>query len=363
MTSFDYRLNPRYPIKECSSCEALYTTYYCCSNGSLVDKIIRDLNKAPDSPHLHTLSSNQRHCFHCKDVLGDGEIYQRCTCTRCGSGLRKGLCLICKHNQNSLNTSPSISANSSQSPSQINHHCCSGYGNPLEGIFCHQCTCQLCGNGAHYGYNCLPKVPIIPDPEPFHNHTIKELPPTVQCFDPKSDLVYNSHNVFSPSLQPLGYSYEFCGNDAYYGQDGSLQVPFTYELEPCYNQDFNFPQNYSHDSYGNDSHFGYDCQPQFPLNYDHQPPQEMSIQEMEDLKQLYLGEMKRLINSENRDEIKIAELKKNFNVTPSLPIKDPDNSLSMGDEHLDTIPATKSDEFIKSSVENLIPIPSESEGI
>nr|GFA99093.1 hypothetical protein [Tanacetum cinerariifolium] len=34
-----------------------------------------------------------------------------------------------------------------------------------------------------------------------------------------------------------------------------------------------------------------------------------------------------------------------------------------GDEHLDTIPATKSDEFVKSSVENLIPIPSESEGI
>nr|GFB23701.1 hypothetical protein [Tanacetum cinerariifolium] len=35
----------------------------------------------------------------------------------------------------------------------------------------------------------------------------------------------------------------------------------------------------------------------------------------------------------------------------------------MGDEHLDTIPATESDEFIKSSVENLIPISSESEGI
>nr|GFA80177.1 hypothetical protein [Tanacetum cinerariifolium] len=37
------------------------------------------------------------------------------------------------------------------------------------------------------------------------------------------------------------------------------------------------------------------------------------------------------------------------------------DSLSMGDEHLDTIPETKSDEFIKSSVENLVPIPSESE--
>ncbi|GKB65647.1 hypothetical protein Tco_0921833 [Tanacetum coccineum] len=34
-----------------------------------------------------------------------------------------------------------------------------------------------------------------------------------------------------------------------------------------------------------------------------------------------------------------------------------------GDEHLDTIPATESDEVIKSSVENLVPIPSEFEGI
>nr|GFC38390.1 hypothetical protein [Tanacetum cinerariifolium] len=35
----------------------------------------------------------------------------------------------------------------------------------------------------------------------------------------------------------------------------------------------------------------------------------------------------------------------------------------MGDENLDTIPATKSDEVIKSSVEDLVSIPSESEGI
>nr|GFB93724.1 hypothetical protein [Tanacetum cinerariifolium] len=34
----------------------------------------------------------------------------------------------------------------------------------------------------------------------------------------------------------------------------------------------------------------------------------------------------------------------------------------MGDEHLNTISATKSDEFIKSCVENLVPNPSESEG-
>ncbi|GJT27037.1 hypothetical protein Tco_0907312 [Tanacetum coccineum] len=35
----------------------------------------------------------------------------------------------------------------------------------------------------------------------------------------------------------------------------------------------------------------------------------------------------------------------------------------MGDEHLSTIPEKESDEVIKSSVENLVPIPSESEGI
>nr|GEY67881.1 hypothetical protein [Tanacetum cinerariifolium] len=69
--------------------------------------------------------------------------------------------------------------NSSQSPLQINHHCCYGCGDPLEGIFCRQCTCKLCGNGAHYGHNCTPKVPIIPNPEPFNNQTIKGLPSTV----------------------------------------------------------------------------------------------------------------------------------------------------------------------------------------
>ncbi|GJT00281.1 hypothetical protein Tco_0821450 [Tanacetum coccineum] len=42
-------------------------------------------------------------------------------------------------------------------------------------------------------------------------------------------------------------------------------------------------------------------------------------------------------------------------ITPDLPIQEPDNSLKMGDEHLDTIPATESDEVLKSSVENLVP--------
>ncbi|GKA39681.1 hypothetical protein Tco_0732232, partial [Tanacetum coccineum] len=43
-------------------------------------------------------------------------------------------------------------------------------------------------------------------------------------------------------------------------------------------------------------------------------------------------------------------------ITPDLPIEEPDNSLSMRDKHLDTIPETESDEVIKSSVEDLVPI-------
>nr|GEW53430.1 hypothetical protein [Tanacetum cinerariifolium] len=133
--------------------------------------------------------------------------------------------------------------NSSQSPPQIDYNCCYSCGDPLEGIFCHQCTCELCGNGAHYGYNCPPKVPIIPNPEPFNNQTIKELPPTVQSFDPKSDLVHDSPNVFDPPPQLPFYSCKVFGKDARYGHYCKPQVPFVYP-EPCYNQDFKFPQEF-----------------------------------------------------------------------------------------------------------------------
>nr|GEY14209.1 hypothetical protein [Tanacetum cinerariifolium] len=48
----------------------------------------------------------------------------------------------------------------------------------------------------------------------------------------------------------------------------------------------------------------------------------------------------------------------NFAITPNEPV----DSLSIVDKHLNTIPATESNEFIKSSVENLVPNPSDSEG-
>nr|GEY05023.1 hypothetical protein [Tanacetum cinerariifolium] len=307
--------------------------------------------------------------------------------------------------------------NSSQSPPQINHHCCFECGDSLEEFFCHQCTCELCGRGAHCGYNCSSKVMIILDPEPFNNQTVDELPQTLPSFDPTcyyedgnsftydptSNLVHDSPNVFSPPLQPPIYSYEFCGNDAYYGHDCSLQVPFTFDPEPCYNQDFNFPQNFqifqqypccTHcggphetcqcdqlifdepycENYGG-SHMNLQCQPMYEDYYHEQnscydpnsfgfdqfqPPQytkeeEKQIKEEQAVKTQY---WKILACYDDDDDEDYANA-----VTPSLSTEEPDNSLSMGDEHLDTVSATESDEFIKSSVENLVQIPSESEGI
>nr|GEZ32747.1 hypothetical protein [Tanacetum cinerariifolium] len=70
-------------------------------------------------------------------------------------------------------------------------------------------------------------------------------------------------------------------------------------------------------------------------------------------------------NDDDDDEysIQVSEfLKKSLIlIVLVLPHEEPNNSLSMEDEHLSTILETESDEVIKSSVENLVPIPSEFE--
>nr|GEW44234.1 hypothetical protein [Tanacetum cinerariifolium] len=48
-------------------------------------------------------------------------------------------------------------------------------------------------------------------------------------------------------------------------------------------------------------------------------------------------------------------------ITPVLPTEEPEYFLSIGYEHLNTIPETESDKVIKSSAKNLLPIPSEYE--
>nr|GEX95503.1 UBN2 domain-containing protein [Tanacetum cinerariifolium] len=420
MTSFGYRLNPRFAIKECSSCGTLYIRDCCCSkgnvedkilvpkppkncarcarcghpvdgpycqgctflrkkleedlvthfqgfqntsessndstnvvnaprkpfvvkqdHGSFVDKIICDLNKAPDSPHLHIFSPNQFHCFHCKDVLGDGEACQRCTCKRCGSGLSKGLCYICENNQNSLNNSPSIFENSSHNPPQIDERCYE-CGDALDGIFCQRCTCKSRGKGAHIGYNCPPKVLIISNPEPCNQTMNNELPQTLPGFDqraiPTKKIQYLAFQnltllmnlpTFSTHLHNLLFILvNFAG--------AMLNMVTIVHLKFC-----------------------------------------LSIRSRVTVKTLTSRMIFMIFNNSISVVISVGARTRLFNIlaccdddddynsaiTPVLSTEEPGNSLSMGDEHLDTILATESDEVIKSSVEDLVLILSEYEGI
>ncbi|GJU90559.1 hypothetical protein Tco_1302982 [Tanacetum coccineum] len=123
----------------------------------------------------------------------------------------------------------------------INQNCCYECGDSLDGIFCQQCICKFCGKGAHYGYNCPPKVPIISNPEQC-NQTINELPqilPSVHptCnYEDENSFIYDSKphsfNVspsvltYPPQLQFETYLCELCGNNAHYGYDCSPQFPF-----------------------------------------------------------------------------------------------------------------------------------------
>nr|GEX62673.1 hypothetical protein [Tanacetum cinerariifolium] len=113
-----------------------------------------------------------------------------------------------------------------------------------------------------------------------------------------------------------------------------------YEPNPCYDS----------------NSFGFDqFQPsQFPVI--HQPIHEKTCAELLAEEQEANDHPTICYNDDDDPDCTIA-------ITPILSTKEPDNSLSIEDEHLDTTSATESDEVIKSSVENLVPIPSESEGI
>nr|GFB92131.1 hypothetical protein [Tanacetum cinerariifolium] len=67
-----------------------------------------------------------------------------------------------------------------------------------------------------------------------------------------------------------------------------------------------------------------------------------------------------MIVDDKKHSIQYKEyLENSYNaITSILPTKEPEYSLSMGDEHLSTILKTESDELIKSSVKNLVLIPS-----
>ncbi|GJW05020.1 hypothetical protein Tco_1563876 [Tanacetum coccineum] len=99
---------------------------------------------------------------------------------------------------------------------------CSKCGGPFGGLYCRQCTCERCRR----------------------NYTDEVC--ALCCYEVEKSFVNDSNpnsfidspNNFNPPPQPQTYSCEFCGNNDHYGYDCPPQVPFIYNPEPCYNQDF-----------------------------------------------------------------------------------------------------------------------------
>ncbi|GJZ47988.1 hypothetical protein Tco_0601820 [Tanacetum coccineum] len=440
-----HRSKSLYAIKECSTCGRLYTKE-CCSIGSLKDKI---LVPEPDS---------SPRCARCGTPV-DGPSCRGCAFLR--KKFDEDLLAYCVENgifKDFQDTSESSDDNtnvvnalrepcvvnqdpgekSSQEPPQIDHNCCYECGDSLDGIFCRQCICKSCGKGAHYGYNCPPKVLIISNPEQC-NQTFNELPhilpivhPTCNyeaensfAYDPNPNSFDNSPNFSYPPPQPQfeTYSCELCGNYAHYGYDCSPQFPFdSVNCQEALDKILEELEELKRDQ-----RMLKELKKQ--IAEEQTVKENMSIEEMMHEHQLVDRKIKEITNDlgirrfrgeeiveeyERICEITIRKLKQNFNIwgsevrkkekayenekyaaacrymlfvtcddegdyipsgdiiaryststtiTPDLPIEESENSLIMGDDPLSTIPATESGEVIKSSVENLVPIPSEFEGI
>ncbi|GJR01678.1 hypothetical protein Tco_0524662 [Tanacetum coccineum] len=169
-------------------------------------------------------------------------------------------------------------------------------------------------------------------------------------YDPKSELFqmippkHFQHHPLQPQYE--SYSCELCGNDAHYDYDCPPRVPLVYEHEPGY--DNYYPQN----------------SPSFPQQYlcyeNCGGPQESFH---------HVGDPRANDDDEDNDDDNddeestillnevISQIPPSIAITPILRTMEPEDSLIMRSEHLSTIPEKESDEFIKSSIEDLIPIP------
>nr|GEY81871.1 hypothetical protein [Tanacetum cinerariifolium] len=227
--------------------------------------------------------------------------------------------------------------------------CCCECGDALDGIFCQQCTCKSCGKGAHI-------VPFI-----------------------NSEPGYSQDFNFLQDIHDFQQQYFCC--DQCRGPHETFQCQQVIFYEPCC------------ENYGG-PHETFHCQPpqytvDYPIFNAHNDllnsQNELSIAQnklMEQMTQLTsMCELACQIVQKKQEEKRIEEEQAasarywkipaccddddddNSAITPVLSTEEPVDSLSMGDEHLDTIPAIESDEVIKSSVEDLVPIPSEFEVI
>nr|GEZ55804.1 hypothetical protein [Tanacetum cinerariifolium] len=357
MTSFGYRLNPRYAIKECSSCGALYTRDCSCSKGSVEEKIL-----IPKPP------KNCARCAKCGHPV-NGPYCQGCALLR--ERFEEDLVTYFQNFQNTFESSDDstnlvntprepivVKTDHGVNPSHINKSCCE-CGNALDGIFCQQCICKSCGKGPHENFQCQPVNYCEPNPsydsyyfgfDQFGDFHPQQYPCCENCEGP--------HETFQcqPTNEDYYHEQNFCYNSNSFGSDQCQPPKYTVN-HPIFN---------AHNDFLNSQNELFTSQNTI----------------MEQMTQLTsMCEMVCQIFQKKQEEKRIEE-KQSANarywkipaccdddddydsaITPVLSTEETDNSLSMGDEHLDTISANESDEVIKSSVKDLVPIPSEFEDI
>ncbi|GJS33191.1 hypothetical protein Tco_0531573 [Tanacetum coccineum] len=327
-------------------------------------------------------------CYLCGDLL-DGILCRRCSCGWCGNKLDDGFCLYCASKDgNSFAYDPN--------PNSFNNSQYFSYQPPQPQFETY--LCKLCGNNAHYGYDCPPQFPFVYEQEPCYNQNFNDN--------------YFPQNSQSYSQQYLCYAN--CGGPHETFQCQPMNADY-YEQNSCY-----YPKSscFDHPQPPQDS---VDCQEALDkileeieeLKRDQRMLKElkkriaeeqtakenMSIEEMKHEQQLVNYKIKEITNNLDFNEwgSKVRKKEQAYNeeqysaarrrmlsipfvdeddyiplgdiiarystskaITPDLPSEEPKDSLIIEDEHLDTIPETESDEFIKSSVENLVQNPSES---
>nr|GEY27020.1 hypothetical protein [Tanacetum cinerariifolium] len=256
----------------------------------------------------------------------DTHVCYLCTCEQCGNILNYGTCLICNSRTGNSFTYDPIPESFDEV--QI-------IPDPPPQCHFNIYLCQICESNSHYGYECSQRVPLVYEPKPCYiqnfsdNDYSHDLPDVNPLID--HHCCYKCGNLLNDFFYEC--TCKFCGNGAHVGYNCPAQVP-SFQTLPS------FPQQYPC------------CEDCGGLpEADHcQPPSK---------KKSKLKKIKRVMLDIGRFPFAMMmTMNYNFAITPNEPV----DSLIMGDEHLNTILTTESDEFIKSSVENLVPNPSESKG-
>ncbi|GKA09645.1 hypothetical protein Tco_0688976 [Tanacetum coccineum] len=283
-------------FSRCSWSGGLFNGGNCrhCTNVSFGDEPVYDSNSynqtldfsnSPSQPQTSLL--DQWHCFHCKYPLERGERCQWCTCKWCGYDLSKGFCLFC----------PTRDENSS-----IDAHNPNSFNDPLND-FNHppppqneSYSCELYGNDSHYGYDCPPQFPLVYEQEPSYNQNFSDnyylqnspsFPQQYLCCENCG----GPHESFQ--CQPMNQN-NFEPNPSYSSFDQSPQYSINHQ-PPNIQENPNWQKIYELLQMMQSS-----CekllQQQQAADINQSPLQEMSLQEMEDLKQHYLDKMLSLSN-------------------------------------------------------------------